>query len=790
MEAQYGKKISEAAADDLIARAQEIIGRLASLPSETATPALTQSPCMTPALTPLEAIESLQACVTYYIEAEEIDAKIEESLSSKLQNAADSLGDEQFEAAIGELGAFINEIEAQRGKKISNLAADDLTAQARMAFVMFTPTPTLEPTLTPTEVPTNTPTLVPQDTETPLPTVIPSPTDTLLPTETLIPTETFTPLPTATLVLPTGPLTIDYTYDSLNRLKSAEYSDGRSFEYEYDINGNTLEKRENLGEGTETTTYTYDAANQLVTSTVDRTTWHYTYDSNGSLIEVLPESDSLKNARRYTYNVAGYLVKVETHDGENWKAQAEMSYTGVGARLTTSSAGNTTHYILDGQLPLTISADGTEITILYGSGPIAEKMEDWNYVLMDGTDIPRQLTNMRGEITLSLRYNPWGKTIETIGVENFDMSYISTLVDYSTGLIYVGNGQYFDPETGRYLTRGVNPNSPNPYVPWNPMGMLLGPLGLISIQFSRKKLKSITVTGLLSVVLVACWQIAVIVGVSLLIGACSPNNTPTDAPPAATATAGPGQENGDGANNPSGVTETPSATTCSGGGCNATSEPTPSTSGTVGIFGGSQGSGQLEYSGPKVPGVQMTAWTKAPEGYTLWYSQYPGYHDYRLADHPDAQDFWNDPKTNSQAANGYAGKPGQAHWAFTYANPASDLPAILVGYSAGADAAVLHAELRQGVGQPIKALVLLDPAFYSYDLDGQLIGNSDYDQKLNSLDTRILIVDSQNLWADKSSSKVKYCPRNDLSHESIDDDAGLVDAVYQWISTDQITCSR
>ena len=499
VEAQREKKISEAAADDLIARAQGIIGSLASIPSETATPEGVQSPCMTPALTPLEAIQGLQACVTYYLEAEEIDAELENSLGSKLQNAAENLGDEQFEAAIGQLGAFINEVEAQKGKKISDLAADDLTVQARVAFVMFTPAPTLEPTLTPTELPTNTPTLVPLDTETPSPTFVSSPTFTLLPTETLVPTETFTPLPTATLVLPAGPLTIDYTYDGLNRLKSAAYSDGRSFGYEYDVNGNTLEKRENLGTETVTTTYTYDAANQLVTAQENNSSviWYYHYDGNGSLVEVLPNNAPASGAKRYTYNMAGYLVQAEEYGDSGWQTQAEMSYSGTGQRLlmTAYAAGQsaTTRYTLDiveHSAPLVASSDSKDTLFLYGLRPIAEKMETWGYMLADITNTPRQLTDSQGKVTLSGSYTPWGSLMEYDGTGNFVFGYFGGLMDSATGLMYVGNGQYYDPLTGRFLTRKANPNSPNPYVPWNPMGGVIAPIGLVSIFFSRKKEKA------------------------------------------------------------------------------------------------------------------------------------------------------------------------------------------------------------------------------------------------------------------------------------------------------------
>lgn len=114
-------------------------------------------------------------------------------------------------------------------------------------------------------------------------------------------------------------------------------------------------------------------------------------------------------------------------------------------------------------------------TVLYGLGPIAEQTNEWNYVLNDGIHIPRQLTDMSSEVTMSVRYNPWGKPIETEGIGNFEASFVGTLIDATTGLIYVGNGQYYDPETGRFLTRGVNPNGTNPYVPFDPISLLLAP---------------------------------------------------------------------------------------------------------------------------------------------------------------------------------------------------------------------------------------------------------------------------------------------------------------------------
>ena len=62
-------------------------------------------------------------------------------------------------------------------------------------------------------------------------------------------------------------------------------------------------------------------------------------------------------------------------------------------------------------------------------------------------------------------------------------------MDTATDLIYVGNGIYYDPTTGRFLNRNANPNSANPYVPWegNPTGAVVAPLALLSLIYGRKK---------------------------------------------------------------------------------------------------------------------------------------------------------------------------------------------------------------------------------------------------------------------------------------------------------------
>jgi RHS repeat-associated protein len=174
----------------------------------------------------------------------------------------------------------------------------------------------------------------------------------------------------------------------------------------------------------------------------------------------------------YTYDSANRLIAV---DGA--EIDTAMSYNGLGQRLSMTASNVTTQYVMDGNNPLMATSNGNNTTFLYGLGAVAEKTTTWNYALPDGGNTPRQLTDADGEVTLATRYTPWGDTLELNGTGNFTFGYFGGLMDEATGLLYVGNGQYYDPATGRFLTRDANSTSPNPYVPFDPTGFLLAPLG-------------------------------------------------------------------------------------------------------------------------------------------------------------------------------------------------------------------------------------------------------------------------------------------------------------------------
>ena len=124
---------------------------------------------------------------------------------------------------------------------------------------------------------------------------------------------------------------ITYTYDPLDRLVGADYSDGRYVHYEYDAVGNRVYQEMNGS----TTDYYYDNANRLYqVINWEHGNYDYTWDNNGNLL-----SDGVYT---YSYNNANRLVGVS-----GAALAANYSFNGLGDRLRQTANSVTTEYALD-----------------------------------------------------------------------------------------------------------------------------------------------------------------------------------------------------------------------------------------------------------------------------------------------------------------------------------------------------------------------------------------------------------------------------------------------------------
>jgi len=334
---------------------------------------------------------------------------------------------------------------------------------------------------------------------------------------------------------PISATVIHYTYDPLSRLTGATYSGAYTytFAYAYDEVGNCTVQTRTVT-STVVTTYTYDVANRLVTAKTsgDPNVWHYTSDANGNLVEVTPNGTTpTAGALRYTYDQANRLTLVEKHDGTAYQSQASMVYNSGGQRLRiTAWQGGlsiTSTYVVDSQASgavLAATTDGQTTYYVHGYGVVAEHTSSWAYYLKDGQATVRQLTDAAGAVTLLRTYDPFGQVLTQQGSGNLTWGYFGGLLDAATGLIYFGNGLYYDPFTGRFLTPGGG--GQNPYVPSgrsDPLGAMLGTTALLAL-FARRRRRNNKSDG---------WWLALIVliGMSAGLVACEPGPGPGPTPP-------------------------------------------------------------------------------------------------------------------------------------------------------------------------------------------------------------------------------------------------------------------
>ena len=264
-----------------------------------------------------------------------------------------------------------------------------------------------------------------------------------------------------------GPVsvTIDYSYDPLQRLVATDYSTGEFFHYSYDAVGNRLTQDTLAG----TNVYDYDIANRLIE--VDGVP--YTWDDNGNLLD--------DGTRQYEYDHANRLTSVEMGDDE-----FEFEYSGLGDRLRQTVNGEPIEYTLDLVGGLTQVLSDGDNAYLYGVGRIGElQPEGWQYHLGDALRSVRQLASSAGAVGLAQGYQPFGSGLSFAGATGSAFGFTGEQRDGSD-LVHLRARQYA-PVLGRFVSRDSwegDPKHPMSYNAWlyvagNPINQV-DPSGLYS----------------------------------------------------------------------------------------------------------------------------------------------------------------------------------------------------------------------------------------------------------------------------------------------------------------------
>ncbi|MBU6997271.1 MAG: exo-alpha-sialidase, partial [Theionarchaea archaeon] len=262
-----------------------------------------------------------------------------------------------------------------------------------------------------------------------------------------------------------------YQYDALDRLAAALSQNG-SLSYSYDPLGNRLSLND--------LTYSFNTMNELL-STSDGTA--FTYDDMGNL----QSKNNGSNVWSYTYNGQNQLTQIE----KNQQLISQYTYDGDGQRITKTEwieslqEYQTLIYVYSGMEVIyekNLDTDQEAIYVFGRGGRIAKKVgELTDYYHGDHLGSTRLITDESGNVITEASYEPFGESVLNGGENRY--LYNGKEKD-STDLYYYG-ARYYDPTIGRFISRDINPASPqNPqsfnryvYCSNNPL-KYVDPLGL------------------------------------------------------------------------------------------------------------------------------------------------------------------------------------------------------------------------------------------------------------------------------------------------------------------------
>jgi len=271
---------------------------------------------------------------------------------------------------------------------------------------------------------------------------------------------TLDPVGNPTKVVQTGAVsgTTTYAYDGNNRLIDACYqascnespgSNDPYIHYTYDEAGNRLtEARPNV-----TTSYVYNNNNELcatsTTGTPSCSSPTYSYDANGN--------ETASPSTTFTYNAANQLTSA-TGGGTT----TNYTYDGDGNRLSAETGGSATNYLWDtnNSLPqLAIERDGSGAELrnyLYGLNRISMTTGgSAYYYAYDGLGSVVNVTSSAGATEWTYSYEPFGAIrTQTENDPNAPTNLMQFAGEYldSTSSFYDLRARDYDASSGRFLS--------------------------------------------------------------------------------------------------------------------------------------------------------------------------------------------------------------------------------------------------------------------------------------------------------------------------------------------------
>jgi RHS repeat-associated protein len=236
-------------------------------------------------------------------------------------------------------------------------------------------------------------------------------------------------------------LVTKFTYNAINELKSSTTSKAK-MTWDYNGVGGRISQVTPSG----TTNYTYDAAERMLTAGSST----FTYDKNGNRLTEVASSGTTA----FSYDLSNRLVSVLSPAGTS-----SFGYDGDGNRITQTVPSGTYSYVNDpnGPLALVVNENGPDgaIDYDYGLGILESSGPTFNYFYnLDGLGSVTNLTDTSGRMQQALSYDAWGNSLsETGGVGTKNkFKFTGQALDPGTGLYFM-RARYYEPAAGRFLSK-------------------------------------------------------------------------------------------------------------------------------------------------------------------------------------------------------------------------------------------------------------------------------------------------------------------------------------------------
>lgn len=166
----------------------------------------------------------------------------------------------------------------------------------------------------------------------------------------------------------------------------------------------------------------------------------YTWDDNGNL--------TARGSDAFDWDAANRLVSATVES-----ATTTFAYNGDGLRDSLTFDSNTTTFTWDVNRSIPPVLDDETYHYLYGVGRIAQMgASETHYYLTDGLGSILALTDEAGDLVNTYDYDVFGAVRAETGSQANDFTFAGEQVDGSAGLQYL-RARYYDMEVGRFVSR-------------------------------------------------------------------------------------------------------------------------------------------------------------------------------------------------------------------------------------------------------------------------------------------------------------------------------------------------